>query len=143
MISLYYREEFVMKEELLSEENYQKANQKIKVIGVIIMILGLLLIAGGTYFVITSSHMETPEMTSSNWFNAVTSKNHMKTDGIFMIIPGVFLTALGAMVRFIMGNQRKILAYQMQRMIPVVTETAEKLAPTVKKLSDEMKDDKW
>ena len=55
-----------------------------------------------------------------------------------MLMPGIFLTIVGAMVRFVMGNQRKIMAYQMQQMMPVVTEGAEKLVPTATKITKEV-----
>ena len=133
-------------EELLSEENYQKANKKVKLIGLIIMTLGLLLIAGGIYFLITANNMNVPEMSDSNWFNASSNQMHTQSSGMFMIIPGIFLTIVGIMVRFVMGNQRKIMAYQMQQMMPLVSEGAEKMVPTAKKIAkgikEGMKDDK-
>ena len=128
-------------EELLSEESYQNANKKVKLIGIIIMILGLLLIAGGIYFIISASNMQVPNIGSSNWFNASSSQMQTKSNGIFMIIPGIFLTIVGIIVRFIMGNQRKIMAYQMQQMIPLVTEGAEKMTPTVTKLAKEVSEE--
>ena len=57
---------------------------------------------------------------------------------MFMIIPGIFLTLVGIMVRFVMGNQRKIMAYQMQQVMPLVSEGAEKMVPTAKKITSEM-----
>ena len=125
-------------EELLSEENYQKANKKVKLIGIIIMTLGLLLIAGGIYFLITASNMNVPDMGDSNWFDASSNQMHTQSSGMFMIIPGIFLTVVGVMVRFVMGNQRKIMAYQMQQMMPLVTEGAEKMVPTATKITKEV-----
>ena len=125
-------------EELLSEENYQKANKKVKLIGLIIMVLGLLLIGGAIYLLVSASNMSVPEMGDGNWFNASTNRMHMKSNGLFMLIPGIFLTFLGAIVRFVMGNQRKIMAYQMQQMIPLVTEGAEKMVPTATKITKEV-----
>ncbi len=125
-------------EQFLNEENYQNTNKKIKVIGLIIMVLGLLLIAGGVYFIINANKMQVPAMGDSNWFAASTNQMHTKSSGIFMILPGIFLTIVGLIVRFVIANQRKIMAYQMQQMMPLVTEGAEKLTPTATKISKEV-----
>ena len=125
-------------DELLNEEAYQEANRKIKVIGLIIMCLGLLLIAGGIYFLITANNMQVPKLGDSGWFDASSNQMNMHSRGMFMIIPGIFLTIVGVMIRFVMGNQRKIMAYQMQTMLPLVGEGAEKMVPTAKKIAEEM-----
>ena len=125
---------------LLNEEAYEKANRKVKVIGLIIMVLGLLLVAGGIYYLYTSSTMKLPEFGDSTYYTVRTEQMHIKSSGLFMLLPGIFLTIVGIMVRFVMGNQRKIMAYQMQQMIPVVKESAREMAPELKKLAEDMKD---
>ena len=112
-------------DELLSEESYQEANNKVKLIGLIIMLLGLALVGGAIYLLVNAN-------------NATVSEMKMHSNGMFMLIPGIFLTILGTIVRFVMGNQRKIMAYQMQQMLPLVAETAEKMVPTAKKMTQEM-----
>lgn len=124
--------------EYLNEENYQKTKGKIKLVGIIIMILGLCLIAGGVYFLISANKMNGPEMGSSNWFEVSSAKMSRQSSGAFMIIPGIFLSIVGAMVRFVVANQREILAYKTQQVLPVMTEGMEKMVPKVTKMSKEV-----
>ena len=126
-------------DEILNEERYQEANRKVKIVGTVIMLIGLALIAGGVYFLVTASNMNVPPMTDSHWYEASSSQMHTESTGAFMLIPGIFLTIAGLMVRFVIGNQRKIMAYQMQQMAPLVKEGAEK----AKKMAKDLKDDDW
>ena len=124
--------------EYLSEENYQRMNKKVKLVGIIIMLLGLCLIAFGIYFLVVSSKMSVPDMRSDNWFEASSAQMSMHSRGMFMIIPGIFLTIVGAMVRFVMGNQREIMAYQMGHVMPIATEGLEKMVPKMTKISKDV-----
>ena len=130
---------------MVNDESYERTRSKYKIIGIILIILGLLLIAGGIYFIYQSTLIKVPEMGADNWFEIKTSQMHGRTYGMFMIIPGLFLLFTGIIVRFIKVNQRSILSYELESMVPAVTKTAEKMAPALKKLAKEMKDDteKW
>lgn len=124
-----------------NEEEYQKRNAKIKIAGVLVILLGLALIAGGVYFIYKSSQIEVPPMGADNWFEIKSSQSHTQMGGIFMMLPGIFLTIVGIMIRFVIANHRQILTHQFQSMIPAMTEAAEEMAPTIKKLAKDMKDD--
>ena len=124
--------------EYLNEEKYQRTRKKIKLVGIIIMMFGLCLIAGGVYFLISAKHMSVPEMGSSSWFEASSAKMDRQSTGAFMIIPGIFLSIVGAMVRFIVANQREIMAYKAQQVLPVMTEGMEKMVPKVTKMSKDV-----
>lgn len=51
--------------------------------------------------------------------------------GMFMLLPGIFITLVGCMIRFIVGNQRNIMAYQAQQVMPLAQEGIEKMAPSM------------
>ena len=124
--------------ELLNEENYQRTKKTIKIVGLIIMVVGLCLLAGGIYMVISASKMEVPSMGASNWFEASSAKMDRESTGAFMIIPGIFLSIVGAIVRFVVANQREIMAFKAQQMLPVMTEGMEKVVPKVTKVSKDV-----
>jgi len=53
--------------------------------------------------------------------------------GGFMLVPGLFLTSVGFILRVLIGNRREITAYAAQQVIPVAEEGIEKITPTVEK----------
>ena len=103
--------------EYLTEEEYQKANNKVKWGGRIAIIIGIAMILIGVFVV------KVPDMSADNWFEASTTR-------MFLIFPGVFITLIGCMVRFIIANRRNIAAYQAQQMRPIAQEGMEKMAPS-------------
>lgn len=125
-------------EKYLSEENYQKSNKKVKIIGNILIIVGLILLVGG--FILTISGF-------LGFGNQITNGMEVGQEGInpsgifssfggfaiggFMMVPGLFLTAVGFMVRFLIGNRREITAYTTQQVMPVAKEGIEEIAPTI------------
>ncbi len=114
-----------MNNEYLTEENFQKMNNKVKWGGRIAIIIGLSMIIIGLFVI------KVPEMGEKDWFQSESTR-------MFLIFPGIFITLVGCMVRFIVANQRAILAYQAQQMRPVVQEGAEKMAPTAGKVAKEI-----
>ena len=125
-------------EKYLSEERYQQNNKKVKIIGNILIIIGLVLLIGG--FILTISGF-------LGFGNQVTNGMQMGQEGInpnrifssfggfaiggFMMVPGLFLTGIGFMVRFLIGNRREITAYTAQQVMPVAKEGIEEIAPTI------------
>ena len=129
-----------MDDKYLNEESYQKANKKVKIAGAIIIILGLALLGFGVYTLVMASKIVEPSMSDSNWFNVSSSKMKMESTGMFMVIPSIFVIIVGCMVRFIIPNQRKIMAYRLQQMMPLTKEGVEEMTPAMKKLAKELKD---
>ena len=129
-----------MEDKYLNEENYQKANMKIKIAGTIVILLGLALLGFGIYTLVMASKIVEPSMSDSNWFNVSSSKMRMQSTGMFMVIPSIFVIMVGCMVRFIIPNQRKIMAYKLQQMMPLTKEGVEEMTPSMKKLAKELKD---
>lgn len=104
--------------EFLNEENYQKANSKVKWGGRIAMLIGISMILIGAFVV------KVPDMGTDGWFEAESTRN-------FLIFPGVFITLVGCMIRFVVANQRNITAYQTQQMRPIAQEGIEKMSPSM------------
>ena len=126
------------KKEYLTEENYQKSNKKVKLIGNILIAIGLVLLIGG-FLLIASGFL--------GFGSQITNGMNLGQDGInpgsifssfggfalggFMMVPGLFITAVGFMVRFLIGNRREITAYTTQQVMPIAQEGIEKMTPTV------------
>lgn len=106
-----------MEKEYLNEEKFQKANNKVKWGGRIAIIIGLTMIIIGIFVI------KVPEMGEKGWFESESTR-------MFLIFPGIFITMVGCMIRFIVANQRAILAYQAQQVRPVAQEGIEKMAPS-------------
>ena len=117
--------EIKMKKEYLNEEQFEKNNKKVKTAGVIVMIIGLCLVCAGIFILVSASQMEVP------LFEAKRAQNGRTSIGAFMLIPGIFITIVGCMVRFVVGNQRNIMAYQTQQVMPIAQEGIEKIAPSM------------
>ena len=124
--------------EYLNEEQYKKSNKKVKTIGLIVMIIGLCLIFMGISFLADASQMEVPQMGAENRYEIKSAKIGKQATGSAMIIPGFGITLIGCMLRFIVGNRRNIMAYQMQQVMPIAQEGMEKMTPTLKNITNEM-----
>lgn len=122
----------------LNEERFQKNNKKVKIAGILVMILGLCLVGAGIYIHIAASQMEIPPMGASNWFEAKTAQSHKEFLGTAMLMFGVFITIVGCMVRFALGNRREIMAYQVQQGMPIMQEGVEQMSPTMGKAAKEI-----
>ena len=122
--------------EYLSEEEYQKNNQKVKKVGKIIMIVGAVLLVIGVITVIVAAIATGSQV--SNGFNDPGSIKPTSLFGGFGIslvgIPliglGFFGIIVGLFVRFLIGNRREISAYMTQQEMPVAKEGIEKISPS-------------
>ena len=127
------------KKEYLNEEEYQKNNKKVKIAGTIIIAIGLCIICAAVYTLISASKMNVPSsMWDPDWFEYSTAQMEKESTGMFMLIPGIFVTVVGCMVRFVVANQRSIMAYQAQQAMPIAQEGIEKMAPTAGKAAKEI-----
>ena len=114
-----------MEKEYLSEEKFQEANNKVKWGGRIAILIGVSMILIGIFVI------KVPSMQEDGWFEASSTR-------MFLIFPGIFVTLVGCMIRFIVANQRNILAYQAQQVRPIVEEGIEKMAPSAKVAAKEI-----
>lgn len=133
------------KKEFLNEESYQRSNQKVKKIGKVLIIIGLILLGLGLIFLLcgflgigsqVTSGFETGQegIQASKVFSGV----GFFAIGAFMMTPGFFITIVGLVVRFLIGNRREITAYTTQQVMPVAQEGIEKMAPTIGKATGEI-----
>ncbi len=114
-----------MEKEYLNEEKFQQANNKVKWGGRIAIIIGLVMIICGLFVV------KVPEMGETGWFESESTR-------MFLIFPGIFITLVGCMVRFVIANRRAILAYQLQQIRPLAEEGVEKATPVASKAAKEV-----
>lgn len=122
----------------LNEENYKRSNKKVKLFGDIIILLSIGLIVLGVFTHIQASNVQVPNMGEPNWFEASKTKSEINFRGTTMIMFGGFLSAVGCMVRFAIGNAREITAYNIQTMMPVAQEGIKTMVPTMVEVQREM-----
>ena len=127
--------------EYLNEERYKKSNWKVKIIGTIIILIGLSLIGFGIYTLVEAHNMQIPEMGASDCFDKSRNQRGKETTGMFMILPGIFVTIVGLIVRFLIENRREIMAYQMQQMMPIVKEGTKEMKPIASEAAKEISKD--
>lgn len=123
------------KQEFLTEENYQKSNKKVKTIGNILIIIGLFLLVGG-FILLVSGFLGFGNQVANGMETGINSNSAFSSFGGFalggfMMVPGLFLTSVGFMFRFLIGNRREITAYTTQQVMPIAQEGIEKITPTV------------
>lgn len=133
------------KKEFLTEENYHQANQKVKKIGNILIIVGAILLGLGLVLLVIGF-----VGFGSGIFNGLQNgQSGMNPSGMFsgfgafaiggfLLPPGFLLTFIGLIVRFLIGNRREIMSYTTQQVMPVAQEGIEKMAPTIGKASGEI-----
>lgn len=122
----------------LTEENYQRSNKKVKTIGSVLMIIGLILLGIGITFIILGALGIGNEITTGlESGQDITNPKGILSGfggfaiGVFTIPSGLFLTSVGAMVRFLIGNRREITAYSVQQTMPIAKEGIEEMAPVI------------
>lgn len=122
----------------LTEENYQRSNKKVKTIGSVLMIIGLILLGMGiTFIVLGALGIGNEIATGLESGQDITNPKGILSGfggfaiGVFTIPSGLFLTSVGAMVRFLIGNRREITAYSVQQTMPIAKEGIEEMAPVI------------
>ena len=149
----------MQKQEYLSEERYQQTNAKVKKVGKILLIIGVITLVLSFILLIVgfvgagNSAMDGFNSMSSNMmdnFNSFGENNGINVDvsgvqntasgifgniglfaiGSFMLTIGFGLTIAGGIVMFI-AHRREITAYTTQQVMPLAQEGIEKMAPTV------------
>ncbi len=152
-----------IKKEYLNEEKFQKTNKKVKLIGVLILLLGILMIVGGIYLKKTDGYIfgyhdatqirsfedleKYKKESSSEFFNYHVEDSDLIGTG--MMFFGWFISMIGLTVRFFIGNAREIGAYTRQQEMPLQQEYMEKMSATAgvvakevgKGIKEGMKDD--
>lgn len=104
--------------EYLNEEQFKTNNKKVKTAGLIVLSIGIIMLIIG-FFVI-----KVPKMGEYGWFELSSRSSFFKRVGFF-------LTVVGCMIRFVVGNHRQIMAYQVQQGMPIAQEGIEKMSPSM------------
>ena len=115
--------------ELLTEAKYQEVNKAIKIVGIVVLLVGLGMIGFGVYNLIGAGSMDVPKMGDPEWFDKSSSQSEQQFLGTALCMFGVFVSVVGCLIRFVIPNRRAIVAYQAQQMRPVVEEGIQKVAP--------------
>ena len=101
--------------EYLNEKKFQKNNKKVKIAGRLLILIGLSMLAVGIFTIVKFATQNSPKALI----------------GGPLIVFGFFITNVGLMLRFFIGNARGISAYMAQQQIPVVKEEVEEMSPTM------------
>lgn len=127
-----------MKEEFLTEEKYHSANNKVKKTGKVLLIIGLCLLGLGLILIIVGFLGFGSQITSgfTNGQDGINPGGILSGFGMFVIGgflmgPGMIMTVIGLILRFLIGNRREIAAYTTQQVMPIAQEGIEKMAPTI------------
>ena len=125
-------------EKYLSEERYQKSNQKVKKIGKILLIVGIITLVIGFILIVLGFlgfGSTTINAIDNNDAMNKTAKGIFGSFGLFAIggffdSIGFTLTAAGA-ITMIVAHRREIAAYTTQQVMPIAQEGIEKITPTI------------
>jgi hypothetical protein len=130
-----------MEREYLNEKSYSKTRKGLILVGILIILIGTTFGGYNIYKANQQSKVAesivTPKPGAEGWFDSAVNKQQLKFESskniaMMGITPIVFSLIIGGMCIF-WANQRKILAYGTQAIIPVVKEGIEEMAPTVGK----------
>lgn len=141
--------------EYLNEERYQQSNRKVKKIGKVLLIVGIVVLVLSFFLTVfgflgfgnsAMNNFETFE-TFDPFGNNVSGMKDiaggffgsfgMFALGGFMSTLGFGLTIAGALVMFV-AHRREITAYTTQQVMPIAQEGIEKMAPTLGKAAGEI-----
>lgn len=132
----------MQKQEFLNEEEYQRNNAKVKKIGKIIIIIGVCLLVLGVIFtligiigfggeIVSGFELGQDGINPGGFFGGIFGGIGLFALGGTMTISGIFVTVVGLIVRFFIGNRREITAYTTQQVMPLAQEGIDKMAPTI------------
>lgn len=123
--------------EYLSEERYQKNNTKVKTIGKVLLIVGILVFVLGVVLVIIGFIGFGKSFDTGNEFGIVKNTTDSSFGSFSLLALGGFtsvfgfsLLGIGLIIMFI-SHRREITAYTTQQVMPVAQEGIEKITPTV------------
>ena len=120
----------------LNEDEYQKYNKKVKKVGKILLIVGLILVAVSITLIVLGVF---------NFGNNALNENErgvlggmgLFAIGSFMSVFSFGLASVGA-ICLMVAHRREITAYTTQQVMPVAKEGIEEITPTISKAAEEM-----
>lgn len=128
------------KKEYLNEENYQKNNSKIRKVGKILLISGIIIFIVSFLFIIFGFLLfGSAAANGEAWVESSTNVNVVGNafGGVGLFIIGGVLNSLGFIlmaaggITLFVSHRREITAYTTQQVMPVAQEGIDKMAPTI------------
>ncbi len=131
----------------LNEQKYQEGNKKIKKIGKILLIIGIIILIGSfimmiVYFsrfgnTIVSGIRSNGDVNNTQMAKSIFGSLGLFVLGIFMNMIGFGLTVGGGILLFI-SHRREITAYTTQQVMPVAKEGLNEISPEIGNVAKEV-----
>lgn len=120
----------------LNEEDYQRYTAKLKKVGKILLIVGLILFVLSIGLIIAGSITFGSTMVTENANSALGGMGLFAFGG-FLSVFSFGMAGVGGMILFI-AHRREITAYTTQQVMPVAKEGIEEMTPTMSKVAEKM-----
>ena len=120
----------------LNEEDYQRYTTKLKKVGKILLIVGLILFVVSIGLIVAGSITFGSTVVTEN-VNSVLGGMGLFAIGGFMSVFTFAMAGVGGMILFI-AHRREITAYTTQQVMPIAKEGAEEIAPAAGKVAKEV-----
>lgn len=124
------------KKKYLNEEDYQRYNAKVKKVGKILLIIGLILFTVSIALIVIGTINFGNNALNENESGVLGGMGLFAIGG-FMSVFTFGLASVGA-ICLIVAHRREITAYTTQQVMPVAKEGIEEMAPTINKASEAM-----
>ena len=120
----------------LNEEDYQRYTTKLKKVGKILLIVGLVLFVVSIGLIVAGSITFGSTVVTENAGSALGGMGLFAVGG-FLSVFGFGMAGIGGMILFI-AHRREITAYTTQQVMPVAKETIDEMTPTMSKAAEKM-----
>lgn len=120
----------------LNEEDYQRYTTKLKKVGKILLIVGLVLFAVSIGLIVAGSITFGSTAVTEN-VNSALGGMGLFAIGSFMSVFTFAMASVGGMCLFV-AHRREITAYTTQQVMPVAKEGIEEMTPTINKATEKM-----
>ncbi len=120
----------------LNEEDYQRYTTKLKKVGKILLIVGLVLFVVSIGLIVAGSITFGSTAVTENVNSAIGGMGLFAIGG-FMSVFTFAMAGVGGMILFI-AHRREITTYTTQQVMPVAKETIGEMTPTMKKVAEDM-----
>ena len=120
----------------LNEEDYQRYTTKLKKVGKILLIVGLVLFVVSIGLIVAGSITFGSTVVTEKATSALSGMGLFAVGG-FLSVFGFGMAGIGGMILFI-AHRREITAYTTQQVMPVAKETIDEMTPTMSKSAEKM-----
>lgn len=120
----------------LNEEDYQRYTAKLKKVGKILLIVGLILFVVSIGLIVAGSITFGSTVVTENAGSALGGMGLFAIGG-FLSVFSFAMAGVGGMILFI-AHRREITAYTTQQIMPVAKEGIEEMTPTMSKVAEDM-----